>query len=314
MPKVFISTLIPSAGIERLEKSCELIIWDSHLPPSKEDYLERIQDCDAAITMLDHKIDREILASAPKLKVISNFAMGLDNIDLVAAKKLGILVGNTPGTLTETTAELALALLLTLSRRILPACKNAQDGQWNRWEPNEFLGIDLAGKTLGIVGMGKIGTEFARICHDGLKMEVIYTSRTDKGRYHRVEQEELLRSSDIVSVHCALTEQTRKLFDADMFGKMKKGALFLNTARGAICDEKCLYDSLKSGHLGGAALDVTDPEPMEHSNPLLALSNVVITPHIGSATLATRSKMAILAAENILAGLKGDELPCYKMD
>jgi lactate dehydrogenase-like 2-hydroxyacid dehydrogenase len=267
------------------------------------------------LTMLTDPIDDAVLeAAGPELKVISQMAVGFDNIDIHAAQRRGIAVGNTPGVLTEATADIAMALMLALGRRIVEGMAYIRAGQWKTWEPQTLLGIDLAGATLGVIGFGRIGRAFARrAAAFDMRILACSPSLTDADAeahgVERVEIDDLLRRADVVSLHTSLNAQTRHLLNRDRLALMKPSAILVNTARGAVVDQQALYDALVSGTIAGAALDVTDPEPLPADHPLLALSNVVIAPHVGSATVGTRRRMAVMAAENLIAGVTGQPLP-----
>jgi glyoxylate reductase len=274
-----------------------------------------VKGCDGLLTLISETIDAEVFdAAGPQLKVISNYAVGYNNIDVAEAVRRGIKVGNTPGVLTEATADLTIALLLAAARCMVPAERSIREGDWLTWEPTGFLGMELSGKTLGIVGLGRIGTAVARRLRGGWGMSVVYCGRSQnidaERELHaeRVGFDDLLERSDFVSVNCELTDETKHLFNAAAFRKMKPTAIFVNTARGPVHVQSDLYHALKSGEIFAAGLDVTDPEPLAANDPLLALSNCVITPHIASATVAARDAMAEIAADNLLAGLAGRPL------
>lgn len=265
--------------------------------------------------MLTDPIDAAVLdAAGPTLKVISQMAVGFDNIDINAAERRGIAVGNTPGVLTEATADIAMALMLALGRRIVEGMAYIRAGQWKTWEPQTLLGIDLPGATLGVVGFGRIGRAFAkRAAAFDMHILAYSPSLTDRDAralgVERADLDDLLRRSDVVSLHTALNPQTRHLLNRERLALMKPSAILVNTARGAVVDQPALYDALVAGTIAGAALDVTDPEPLPADHPLLSLPNVVIAPHIGSATIGTRRRMALMAADNLIAGVTGQPLP-----
>jgi glyoxylate reductase len=314
--KVFVTRIIPEAGLARIREECEVDLWTERLPPPRQELLRRVRGCDGVISLLSDAIDGEVMDSAgPQLKVISNFAVGYNNIDVAEAKRRGIKVGNTPGVLTEATADIAVALLLAASRRLVASERSIHAGDWLTWEPLGFLGQELAGKTLGIVGLGRIGAATARRLRGGWGMQIIYSGRSRNEaaerelEAERVSFDELLERSDFVSVHCALTDETKHLFDAEAFRRMKRSAIFVNTARGPVHVQQDLYEALRNGDIFAAGLDVTDPEPMAADDPLLALPNCVIAPHIGSATVEARDAMASIASANLLAGLNGSPLP-----
>jgi glyoxylate reductase len=264
--------------------------------------------------MVTDFVDAEMLAGAPDLQVIANMAVGYDNVDPAVAAAAGVWLTNTPGILHETTADLAFALLMAAARNVVRSDRDTRAGGWKTWSPTAFLGQDVYGATLGIVGLGQIGEAMARRA-TGFRMQVLYTSRTPKPALEaelglrRVELPELLAAADFVSLHVPLTPETTKLMGPEQFAAMKPGGIFINTSRGRVVDQDALVAALESGRLGGAALDVTDPEPLPLDHPLYRFENVIITPHIASASLATRSRMASMAAENILAVLRGYDPP-----
>ena len=313
-PKVFITRKIPEAGLTPIRAACDADIWDDPLPPPRNVLLERVRGVDGILSLLTDKIDAAVMdAAGAQLKVISNYAVGYDNIDIPAATARGIAVGNTPGILTETTADFAFALLLAAARRVVEGDKFVRAGKWQTWGPRLLLGAEVHGSTLGLVGFGRIGRAMARRAA-GFGMRVLYHRRHDSPVAEslgavQVDFETLLRESDFVSLHVPLTEQTYHLLDARAFRLMKKSAILINTARGGVVDPDALYSALKNGEIAFAALDVTEPEPIPADSPLLTLENVVIAPHLGSATHTTRDKMAVMAAENLLAGVFGKPLP-----
>lgn len=314
-PRVFVTREIPANGLDRLRSECDVDVWSERLPPSPDVLRKRAAGCEGLLTLLSDRIDGDAMdAIGPQLKVVSNYAVGFNNIDVAEAARRGVKVGNTPGVLTEATADLAVALLLAASRRLIPAERSIRVGEWKTWEPLGFLGVELAGKTVGIVGLGRIGAATARRLHAGWGMQILYTSRSQKPDAERefgarrVSFDELLAQSDFVSAHCALADETRHLFDAAAFRKMKTDAVFINTARGEVHDQAALTEALRNGEIFAAGLDVTDPEPMSADDPLLSLPNCVVAPHIASATRETREAMAEIAADNLLAGLAGRPL------
>ena len=315
--RVFVSRIIPESGLHRLkEAGVDLEVWPHPLPPSQETLLERVSGCHGILSMLSDSLDAEVMdAAGVQLKVISNFAVGTNNIDLQEATRRGISVGNTPDVLTDATADLAMALLLGAARRIGEAQSYVKAGAWKSWEPVGHMGVDLKEKTLGIYGMGRIGAALAERCAGGWGMKVVYCSRHPKDHIappgaERVDFNTLLEVSDFVSVHTPLTEETQGRFNADAFKRMKPTAVFINTARGPIHDQGALHTALKTQQIFAAGLDVTQPEPMNATDPLLSLPNCIVLPHIGSATIQTRNTMATIAAENILLGLDGRPLRC----
>jgi glyoxylate reductase len=315
MGTVFVTRAIPGRGLDILrEAGHDPDVWPGELPPPRDALREHLAGADAALTMVTDRIDAELLDAAPKLRIIANMAVGYDNIDPKLAEQRGVWVSNTPGVLAETTADLAFAILLAAARHVALSDRETRAGGWKTWSPTAYLGVDAYGATLGIIGLGEIGEAMARRAR-GFSMRVLYSSRTRKPEVERalgVEWapfSEVLASSDFVSVHTPLTAETRHLFGAAQFAAMKPGAIFVNSARGGIVDQDALVAALRSGHLGGAALDVTDPEPLPLDHPLYTFRNVVITPHIASASTATRSKMAEMAARNIVAALAGGTPP-----
>ncbi len=315
-PKVFVARRIPEEGLAIVRDHCEADIWSDELPPSRETLLERVNGVDGILALLTDKIDGPVLdAAGPGLKVVSNFAVGFDNIVVPDATSRGVPVGNTPGVLTETSADFAFALLMAAARRIVEADSYTRAGKWKTWGPTLLLGQDIAGATLGIVGFGRIGREMAKRAR-GFDMRVLYTSRHPDGEpsaaelgAEHVDLDTLLGESDFVSIHTPLTAETRHLIDAGALAKMKPSAILINTARGPVVDPDALYHALRDQAIAYAALDVTDPEPLPPDSPLLTLPNIVIAPHIASASVATRGKMARMAAENLVAGVRGDRLP-----
>jgi lactate dehydrogenase-like 2-hydroxyacid dehydrogenase len=315
-PKVFVARQLPEDGLRPILGACDARVWEDELPPPRAALLEAIRGCDGVLTLLTDKVDDEFLdAAGPQLKVVSNYAVGFDNIDVPALTRRGIPAGNTPGVLTDTTADLAFALLMAAARRIPEGSRYVRDGHWKTWGPLLFLGPDVHGSTLGIVGFGRIGQAMARRAH-GFGMTILYQD------VHRaapeVEEafeathlplEELLPRSDFVSLHVNLTHDTHALMDAEKLGWMKPTAILVNTSRGPVVDTRALAAALQAGTIAGAALDVTDPEPIPADDPLVGLDNCLIVPHIASASRATRGKMAEMAAANLLAGVRGERLP-----
>ncbi len=313
-PKVFVSRLIPEAGLKLIRAATDAEIWQDELPPPREVLLSKVRAVEGLVSLLTDKIDAELMDANPRLKVVSQMAVGFDNIDIPAATARGIPVGNTPGVLTDTTADFAFALLMASARRIPEGIDYVRAGKWKTWGPTLLLGPDVHGATLGIIGFGRIGQGMAKRAR-GFDMRVLYYDV-----YHRedlekewgvqgVDLDTLLRESDFVSIHTDLNSSTRYMLNAAAFAKMKKTAIVVNTARGPLVDPAALYDALKSGTIAAAALDVTDPEPLPMSSPLHTLSNCFIVPHIASASVQTRNKMATMAAANLLAGLRGEKLP-----
>ncbi|HEY9849622.1 MAG TPA: D-glycerate dehydrogenase [Leptolyngbyaceae cyanobacterium] len=314
--KVFVTRIIPAVGMEMINQIAEIEVWPDRLPPPYEVLLEKVKDKDGLLCLLTDKIDRNLLEIAgSSLKVISQMAVGYDNIDIAAATAKGIPVGHTPGVLTDATADLTWALLMAAARRLLEADKFTRSGEWKTWEPNLLLGADISGATLGIVGCGRIGQAVAQRA-SGFGMRILYYNRhrLDPAVEHSLgleykEFDALLAESDFITIHSALSEDTYHLFSDRQFQIMKQSAILINTARGGIVDADALYRALKNGEIASAALDVTDPEPIPLDSPLLTLENMIILPHIGSASRQTRDKMAMMAVSNLAAGLKGERLP-----
>jgi glyoxylate reductase len=313
-PKVFVTRRIPDEGLAMICDVAEMQVWEDELPPPRDVLLREVRESDGLVSLLTDKIDDELMDSNPRLKVVSNYAVGFDNIDVPAATARGIPVGNTPGVLTDTTADLAFTLLMASARRIQESIDYVRAGKWKTWGPKLLTGQDVHGATLGIVGFGRIGQGMAKRA-SGFGMRVLYydvNRRADLEASLGVtyaEMDTLLRESDFVSIHTDLNASTRHLMNAVAFAKMKRTAYVINTARGPIVDPQALYDALKSGKIAGAALDVTEPEPLPMDSPLLTLPNCLIVPHIASASVATRAKMAQMAAANVVAGVRGDRLP-----
>ena len=310
MKRVFVTRRLPGDALERLRESCDVDIWPGDTPPSAETLSQHASTADALICLLTDRIDRVLLAAAPRLRVISNVAVGYDNIDVAAASERGIPVGNTPGVLTEATADLAFALILAAARRIVEADRYVREGRWQTWDPSLLLGMELHGATLGIVGYGKIGRAVARRAA-GFGMRVIYAARTAaNGDDHApVDLLTLLRESDVVSLHVPLTDDTRHLIGERELRAMKPSAILVNTARGPVVDQPALARALREGWIAAAGIDVTEVEPIPMDDALLDAPNLTILPHIGSATHKTRALMASMAVDNALAGLRGERLP-----
>jgi len=304
MARVFVTRRLVGEGVERLRAAGhDVAVWDGPEPPPPATLLERAAGAEALLCTLSDRVDAAFLRANPQLKVVSNYAVGLDNVDLPAAAALRIPVGHTPGVLTDATADLAFALLLAAARRLPQSAQAVKDGQWGTWQPDGFLGADLVGATLGIVGAGRIGEAVARRAA-GFDMHVL--TATSRGG---TPLPELLARADFVSLHVPLTPQTRHLIDAAALQRMKPTAILVNTARGQVIDQPALIDALHAGTIAGAALDVTDPEPLPPGHPLLQAPNVLVLPHVGSATPRTRAAMADIAVDNVLAGLAGEPLP-----
>jgi glyoxylate reductase len=303
MARVFVTRSLPGPALERLAAAHDTEVWPGRLPPPRPALTEHARDAEGLLSLLTDPIDAELIAACPKLRAISNYAVGVDNVDLAAATACSIPVGNTPGVLTDSTADLALALMLGVARRIVEGDAFVRAGEWVTWEPGLLLGHDLHGATVGIIGYGRIGQAVARRL-EGFGCEILQTSRNGG-----VELGELLGRSDFVTLHCPLTPETRGLIGADALRRMKPSAYLVNTARGPIVDSDALRSGLEQGEIAGAALDVTDPEPLPADHPLLGAPNLVVIPHLGSATHATRERMADMAVDNLLAGLAGERMP-----
>ena len=311
-PHIFITRIIPDRGLDLVKNHFpHFDIWPGDMPPSREELLQRVRGVDGLLCLLTERIDGELMdAAGPQLKVISSMSVGVDHVDVVAATARGIPVGNTPGVLTDATADMAFALLFAAARRVVEGEKYIREGKWKTWHPQLLLGKDFVGATFGIVGFGRIGSAVAKRAQ-GFDMRVIFHDPTAKPAFgaQSVDLDTLLHESDFISIHVPLISETRHLVNAKFLQKMKPGAILVNTSRGGVVDQAALYDALKSRELFAAALDVTDPEPLPMDSPLLGLDNCLIVPHLGSASQHTRDMMAYLAAENLIAGLKRERLP-----
>jgi glyoxylate reductase len=303
MARVFVTRALPFDALDRLRAEHEVDEWPGELPPGRDELRERAATAEGLLTLVTDTVDAEALDACPRLRAIANMAVGTDNIDVAAAAERGIAVGNTPDVLTDATADLAFALLLALARRIVPGAAKVRAGQWRTWEPAAGLGADLAEATLGIVGWGRIGQAVARRA-EGFGMELVHSSRSSG-----VPLGDLLERADFVSLHTPLSAQTRHLIGADALARMKPTALLVNTARGGVVDQDALRAELNAGEIAGAALDVTEPEPLPADHPLLDAPNLLVVPHVGSATVRTRARMAAMAVENLLAALAGRPMP-----
>lgn len=316
--KVFVTRKIPKEGLDIITENFEVEIWPSEDPPSHDEIIEMAVDCQGLVTLLSDPIDSRLINGLPNLKVIAQYAVGYDNIDVDEATKRGIIVTNTPGVLTETTADLAWALIMATARRIVEADRYIRNGKWNvAWGPELLLGTDIHDSTLGIIGMGRIGQAVARRAQ-GFNMRVLYYSRShsesntalaNKIGARSTNLETLLRESDIVSLHVPLTSETHHLIGKKELGMMKQDSILVNTSRGQVIDQEALYEALSSGNIGGAGLDVYQEEPISKDDPLLLLENVVLVPHIGSASRNTRATMSMMCAKNIIAALNGEKPP-----
>jgi glyoxylate reductase len=300
--RCFVTRRIPGTAVERLAAEHEVEVWPERLPPTHRELRERVADAEGLLCMLTDPVDAEVFEAAPGLRAVSTYAVGTDNIDLAAASERGIPVGHTPDVLTETTADLTLALMLAAMRRIPKGDVAVRRGEWLTWETSMLLGHDLHRSTVGIVGLGRIGQAVKRRV-EGFGARVIHSGR-DGG----VPLEQLLAESDVITLHCPLTEDTRGLIDEHAFRQMRDDAYLVNTARGPIVDTEALRRALVESWIAGAALDVTDPEPLPAGHPLLEAPNVVVAPHLGSASHATREEMADIAVDNLLAALRGEPM------
>ena len=312
-PKVYVTRRVPEAGIDLLRDVCEIEVWQEELPVPRDVLMEKVGGIDGLYCLLTERIDGQLLDAAPRLRVVSNMAVGFNNIDVEACTARGIPVGNTPGVLTETTADCAFALLMAAARRIVEGVDYVRAGKWKTWGPMLLMGQDLHGATLGIVGFGRIGQAMARRAQ-GFGMRVLYqdafVTETDPTlSATRVDLDTLLDESDFVTLHVPLTEETYHLIGREELAQCKPTAILVNTSRGEVVDPDALYEALREGQIARAALDVTEPEPLPADHRLLTLPNCIVVPHIASASVATRTKMAVMAAENLLAGLGGEPLP-----
>jgi glyoxylate reductase len=310
-PKVYVNRLIPEEALKKLAQTCDYRIWEGELAVPRDVLLKEVPEIDALVSLLTDKIDASIMDAAPKLRVISNMAVGFDNIDVRKATERKIVVCNTPGVLTETTADFAFALLLAAARRVAEGERNVKEGKWKTWGPMILLGHDVHHATLGIIGLGRIGAEVAKRAK-GFDMKILYYDSVRRPELEKTLGVEfrdfntLLAESDFVTVHTPLLPETYHLISEEQFKAMKKTAVVVNTARGPIVDPKALYSALRNHQIAYAALDVTEPEPIPLSDPLMTLNNILIVPHIASASVATRTKMALMAVDNLLAALKGE--------
>ena len=314
--RVLVALNIPNKGIKMMKsQGLDVTVWTSDLPMSQEKLIDECQKYDALLSTSNYKIDSHFLNSCKHLKIISQFSVGYDNIDIAEATKLNIPIGNAPNAMTNATADIAFGLMISVSRKFFYMHKTIIANNWGHFRPQANLGIELKNKTVGILGLGRIGLEFAKRCKGAYDMNVIYTNRYKNKEAEElldaklVGFDELLEKSDVLSVHCALTPETKGKFNYNVFSKMKPSSIFLNTARGGIHNETDLIKALNNKKIWGAGLDVTNPEPMQPNNPLLFMENVAVLPHIGSATVEARNEMSKLAAENILEYYKGNKPP-----
>ncbi len=314
--KVFVTRAIPEEGLRRVFAVAEAEVWEDEMPPPYEVLLEAVRGIDGLLCLLTDRIDAHLMdAAGGSLKVISQMAVGYDNIDLPAATARGIPIGHTPGVLTDATADFTWALLMAAARRVVEGDRFTRRGRWKTWGPRLLLGFDVFGATLGIVGLGRIGQAVARRAA-GFDMRLLYfdpvraTAELERSLgVTYTPFEGLLAESDFVTIHVPLTEDTHHLFGREQFEVMKPTAALINTARGPVVEPHALHDALSSGQIACAALDVTEPEPIPMEDRLLELDNLIITPHIASASRSARGRMATMAAENLAAGLRGERLP-----
>jgi len=315
--RVYVARRLPDPAMDRLRQHVDMTVWPTdELPPPREVLLREAAVSDGLLSLLTDRIDGALLDAAPRVRVVSNYAVGYDNIDVAAATSRGVVVTNTPGVLTETVADFAITLLLAVARRVVESDRYTREGRWKSWEPLLFLGQDLYGATLGLVGLGRIGAAVAKRAH-GFDMRILYhdvVRREDLEHDLGLEftsLEDLLRRSDFISVHTPLTPQTRHLISTDQFRLMKRTAVLVNTARGPIVDPDALYRALADRQIWGAGLDVFEVEPVPADHPLLRLDNIIVAPHIASASVETRAKMALMAVDNLLAALGGQRPPNF---
>jgi glyoxylate reductase len=303
MARVFVTRLIPGDAVERLAAEHQVDVWQGRLQPSHAKLVEKTRDVEGLLCLLTDRVDRDVIACCENLRAISNYAVGVDNVDVKAATERGIPVGFTPDVLTEATADATFGLMLAAARRVVEGDQIVRAGRWLTWEPTLLLGQDVHGKTLGIVGMGRIGKAVARRA-EGFGMEVIHHSWSSG-----IPLEELLERADFVTLHAPLTGESRGMIGEDELRRMKSTAILVNTSRGGLIDSGALTRALGAGWIAGAALDVADPEPIPKGHPLLDAPNLILNPHIASASIEARTAMADLAVDNLLAGLAGAPMP-----
>ena len=312
--RVFVTRRRVPEAVSLLESRFDVEVWPERTPPPREELLKRLAYCEAIVTEIDDVVDEAALRSAPNLRVVANRAVGLDNVDVGAATRLGVLVSNTPGVLQESCADFAFAMILALARNVPYADRQVREGAWTMFDQSPYLGTDVYGATLGIVGLGGIGEAVMRRAM-GFDMRVLYHSRSRRSQAERdyggewsPDLDSLLASSDFVSLHVPLTPETDRLIGRRELALMRPTAFLINTARGRVVDTEALCEALTEGSLAGAALDVTDPEPLPPDHPLVGMSNVIVTPHISSGSAATVRRMGMMAAENVVAALTGGEM------
>ncbi|MDT7042036.1 D-glycerate dehydrogenase [Candidatus Nitronereus thalassa] len=313
--RVLVTRRIPEAGLEAIKSFADVELWSGEEPIPRNELCEKVSEVDGLYCLLTDTIDEALLSLAPRLRVVSTMAVGFDHIDIQACTKRKIPVGNTPGVLTETTADFAFALLMAAGRRIGEAAEFVKAGRWGAWDPALFVGQDVNGATAGIIGFGRIGQAVAKRAH-GFGMRVLVNHSRPipsellaQANVEQVSFDRVIAESDFLSLHVPLTSETQQLIDKKVLNRMKRTAILINTSRGRVVDSKALYDALRNQNIAYAALDVTDPEPISVDDPLLTLPNCLVVPHIASASVATRRKMALMAAENLRAGLAGEDLP-----
>ena len=302
MSRVLVTRQLPGLALERLAAAAHTVdVWAGALPPAPDVLKARAVDAEGLLAMLTDRVDQSLLDAAPRLRVVANYAVGTDNLDLGACARRGVAVGVTPDVLTEATADITWALILAAARNLVAGHEAVRSGGWHTWEPRGWLGLELHGATLAVIGAGRIGEAVARRA-EGFSMEVERVGRRD-------DLHAALSRADVISLHCPLTPETRHLIDAEALRHVKATAVLVNTARGGVVNQVALRAALEEGRLAAAGLDVTDPEPLAPGDPLLQAPNLLVLPHIGSATRTARRRMADMAVDNLLAGLAGDELP-----
>lgn len=314
-PLVLVTRRIAASALDRIQANCTVRHWDDDAPLPRTELLELAAGVEGIYCLITDRIDAAVLdAAGPQLRVVSTMSVGYDHIDVAACRAQGVAIGHTPGVLTETTAELAVALLLATARRLPEAWQAVKTGAWGAWHPEWMTGVDLFGSTVGIVGLGRIGAAVAQRLA-GFGCRLLYTGTAPKPAVadplgaHFVDFATLLAESDFVTIHAPLHAATQHLFNAAAFAQMKRSAILINTSRGGVVDQEALYTALTTGQIAAAGLDVTTPEPLPPDHPLLTLPNCVVLPHIGSASVATRTRMAVMAADNLVAGVTGQPLP-----
>lgn len=313
-PRVYVTRRIPDAGLELVRAACDVTLWEGDEPPPYPVLLDGVREAEGLLSLVTDRVDEALMAAAPRLRVISQYAVGYDNVDVAAATRRGIVVGHTPGVLTHATADMAFALLMAAARRLVEGVDYARAGRWRTWGPLTLLGQEVHGATLGIVGLGRIGKAVARRAQ-GFDMRILYYDCTRDEAMERefgpscMDLDTLLAESDFVTLHVPLSPETHHLIGADQLRRMKPTAVLINTSRGPVVDQDALVAALRAGEIAAAALDVTDPEPLPADHSLFSLPNAIVTPHIASGSVTARTQMAVLAARNLLAGLRGEALP-----